>query len=915
MGRKNSPWVAAGLVLVCATCVHAKNVPGFRIALPTECSVKLRWVCPPFDQENLRQAKWYEYWNWYDKFCFSIDASGQPWFAVPDRYNTKGFVLNPARQYRFGLSHPLRGMVCLDNGALMFHAGHDVGFIGSTDAPANKDGMMMVLPFQPAVTLPLSDCQLYAGADNALYIVGPAESGDHEVYLLQPEATSQSDRKLLRNFRKVFTSPEPIGAVTGDGRVTFVSLGRTITKIVRDGQAPPEILVHPSGNIKQLAYSPGAGLFYATEHAVGLAGERGMWNFLGLNYARIALRNESLYVCVWDTLAVFALDHVADLARYAPNGTYIPQTQPTPPVEVTAIEFRAFPPDPNGAAIYGEEFERSGIRRIDGVIHLHPAGPQTTRTALTVQWSGPKDMREDGVVRWGRIRHRVLDFSNGKDKRWRFSAPFAETFYPGTYTLKVSIDGIEKGVASFTITGKTTLNEAALQDDIQLLRTLLEQGADPDAEGRDAGTALHTAAFHGSTAAARLLLEHGAHVNAKGSLAQTPLFYSATGYSQNPTGVLETARLLIQHGADVSTTDNDGFSVLVHAFHSYSPGMENLLDLLLEHGADANAPGCEGQHPLAWLRFVHCSYPLGKAKMAECLIRHGADINATDDDGDSVFHSISGGDDAALVQVLLAHGANPNRPDIDEDGDKAFPLVHVRPAESQIMELLLAHGANPNVEDFPGYTPLSRAIQDVEPDSVRVLLEYGASLTADCNVHGHKGSPLRGALSSYLEYAPKDRVKAQKAKDIFFTLLQRGARLRDQEEAVVADKRLHGWLPRDILLEVLKRNDRAVLEAREVANRQIQAVVITRLLGMAKAKAEAATSSVGFSAALALCDQAKTRAQVWNIEAQCPLIYYNTGLLYGQLGELAAARDNFKRYLDLAPNAPEAENVRQLLVN
>jgi len=914
MGRKNDPWVTAGLLLIWVTSVHAENVPGFRIALPAECSVKLRWVCPPFNQENLRQAKWYEYYNWYDNFSFSVDASGQPWFAVPDRYNTKGLVLNPARQYRFGLSHPFRGMVCLDNGALLFHTNHDVGYISSPDAPAVREGAV-VLPFQPALTLPLADCRLYAGADNALYIVGPGRNGDNEVYLLQPEPTSQGDRKLLRNFRKVFTSPEPIGPVTGDGRVTFVSLGRTITKIVRDGQTPPEIIVHPSDDIKQLAYSPDAGLFYATEYAIGLAGERGMWDFLGLNYARIALRNESLYVCVWDTLAVFALDRVADLARYAPHGTYIPQAQPTSPVEVTAIEFRAFPPDPNAEPTYGEEFERSGIRRVDGVIRLHPAGPQTARTTLTVQWSGPKDLREDGVVRWGRITHRVLDFSNGKDKRWWFSAPFAETFYPGTYTLRVLLDGIEKGVASFTITGETTPREAALQDDIQLLSTLLEQGADPDAGNGATGTALHTAAFHGSTAAARLLLEHGAQVNAKDSGARTPLFYSAMGYSQNPTGALETARLLIQHGADVSATDNDSFSVLVRAFNSYHPGVENLLDLLLEHGADANARGYESQTPLAWLAFVHCSYPQGKAKMAECLIRHGADINATDNDGRSVFRRIAGGDDADLVQVLLAHGANPDRPDINQDNYKTFPLVHVRPAESRILQLLLAHGANPNVEDFPGYTPLSRAIEDVEPDSVRLLLEYGASLTADCLVHGHKGSPLRGALSSYLEYAPKDRVKAQKAKDIFFTLLQRGARLRAQEEAIVANKRLHGWLPRDVLLDVLKRNDRAVLEARDVANRRIQSVVITRLLEMAKAKAEAATSSEGFSAALALCDQAKTRAQVWNIEAQCPLIYYNTGLLYGQLGELAAARDNFKRYLDLAPNTPEAQHVRQLLLN
>jgi predicted RNA polymerase sigma factor len=82
---------------------------------------------------------------------------------------------------------------------------------------------------------------------------------------------------------------------------------------------------------------------------------------------------------------------------------------------------------------------------------------------------------------------------------------------------------------------------------------------------------------------------------------------------------------------------------------------------------------------------------------------------------------------------------------------------------------------------------------------------------------------------------------------------------------------------------------------------------------MAIDKAAAATANDGYSAALALCDQAKTRVEAWQMAAQCPLVYYNTGLLYRHLGQTAAAKENFKRYLDLAPKAPEAEQIRQLL--
>ena len=128
---------------------------------------------------------------------------------------------------------------------------------------------------------------------------------------------------------------------------------------------------------------------------------------------------------------------------------------------------------------------------------------------------------------------------------------------------------------------------------------------------------------------------------------------------------------------------------------------------------------------------------------------------------------------------------------------------------------------------------------------------------------------------------------------------------------MVVDKQLHGWLPPAFILDILQRNDQAVLDARDLTDPQLQRAVISRLLGMAQARTAQATSKEGYQAALALCDQAKTRAQIWRIESQCPLIYYNMGLLYGQIGQIEAAKDNFRRYLDLAPNARDADAIRK----
>ena len=78
--------------------------------------------------------------------------------------------------------------------------------------------------------------------------------------------------------------------------------------------------------------------------------------------------------------------------------------------------------------------------------------------------------------------------------------------------------------------GVTALSWAALLDDTEIAKLLIEKGADVNAKNRDGSTPLHSAAFLGHTEIAELLIRKGAEVNPKNYRDETPLDVSAVDW-------------------------------------------------------------------------------------------------------------------------------------------------------------------------------------------------------------------------------------------------------------------------------------------------------------------------------------------------------------------------------------------------
>lgn len=153
------------------------------------------------------------------------------------------------------------------------------------------------------------------------------------------------------------------------------------------------------------------------------------------------------------------------------------------------------------------------------------------------------------------------------------------------------------------------LIQAAYKGDTELVKTLLDEGADIEAKGQPkrkvknakdsaGGTALMVAARYGQEEMVKLLLEKGADIKAKNNNGYTSLMGAAAD------GRAEIVKILIDAGADVnyeSKVRGGGWTALNLAAvqsRNKTVGHYKAVKILLDAGADVNATDSFGMTPL-----------------------------------------------------------------------------------------------------------------------------------------------------------------------------------------------------------------------------------------------------------------------------------------------------------------------------
>ena len=263
------------------------------------------------------------------------------------------------------------------------------------------------------------------------------------------------------------------------------------------------------------------------------------------------------------------------------------------------------------------------------------------------------------------------------------------------------------------------ISAAASRNDLEMVKLLLEHGADPNLpeHGARRGHALFTTVYNRRRDIARVLLEHGADPNGMVESGGTPTMLAR----KDP----ELFQLMLAHGGDEQPDDESQLERLID--DESAADVERLLQRRPDLIQDERAYWCEGiltgptskpSRPMVDLLLRlgarvptvtkwGAYYYFKHYDMAAYLLGRGVDPNHMNWHRFTVLHHVAAEGDVAKAKLLLDHGAAIDA--IDEEY-RSTPLgVASRFGRGDVVALLLARGADPNASGAPWSTPLAWA--------------------------------------------------------------------------------------------------------------------------------------------------------------------------------------------------------------
>jgi ankyrin repeat protein len=263
------------------------------------------------------------------------------------------------------------------------------------------------------------------------------------------------------------------------------------------------------------------------------------------------------------------------------------------------------------------------------------------------------------------------------------------------------------------------LSAAAGRNDLEMVRLLLDHGADPNLaeEGAPRGQALFRAVLHRNDAIVRMLVAHGADPNAMVESGGTPM-----EHARHDPAIHD---LLKAHGGIEVSREDTALSRLIEAGDlagverviTANPALVDFEDASWGDGVLAG-PAHAGNHDLIALlirlgaRVPAVSkwapyYYFKHEATAAFLLEHGMDPNHMNWHRLTLLHHMAAEGELGKARLLADHGAHIDA--VDEEYCSTPLGLAARRGQQPLVEFLLGRGAHPEAAGAPWATPLAWA--------------------------------------------------------------------------------------------------------------------------------------------------------------------------------------------------------------
>ncbi|KAK6538292.1 hypothetical protein TWF694_011171 [Orbilia ellipsospora] len=287
---------------------------------------------------------------------------------------------------------------------------------------------------------------------------------------------------------------------------------------------------------------------------------------------------------------------------------------------------------------------------------------------------------------------------------------------------------------------------------LEVIELLLDRGASVNATTRGDSGPIHWAIFKDKLSVIELLVKRGANASLRSENGDTPLCVALETYYRTTHRSLKVVEYLLEEAkCNVNDRNSDGMTPLYYAVaresgegHLVPRSDLGLVKLFIRHHADINYK-CSAIENSP--RPLHFAVLYGRQDLVQLLLESGADPNGSAKDGRTPLHCVPQKNSSCvdLVRVLLDHGADVNA--VDDEGKTPLLTVLMETTVYDIgaIKLLLERGADPNVRSAAGDTPIRLAEKYESIELVELLSNplFGLkSLSLDGGSHQEKdGKP------------------------------------------------------------------------------------------------------------------------------------------------------------------------------